>query len=323
MTYRPTARVLTVLELLQTHGLMNARELARRLEVDERTIRRYIMTLLDMGIPIDSVSGRDGGYSLQRGHKLPPLMFNNEEVMALSIGLAWVRLSGLSGIVGTVESALAKIERVLPETLSEQLRAIREATQMSDDDYHDGDDFVIESAVLATCNLAAHKRKQLKMTYQSAYDVTERVIDIYGVVNQQRHWYAVGYCHLRTGLRSFRLDRMMSLQLLETTFTPPDEFDAESYLIESIVAMPDMWDIAVILHTPLENARRHIPRGMATLTQEAEYVRLKASIHDLNEMALILIRLGCAITVIQPPELRDELRRIATDLHDMSEDAPI
>jgi predicted DNA-binding transcriptional regulator YafY len=320
MTYRPTARVLTVLELLQTYGTLTSRTIAERLEVDPRTVRRYITTLQDLGIPIESQPGADGGYTLVRGHKLPPLMFNHDEVLALGIGLAWVRISGLSGIIGTVESALAKIDRVLPEALSEQLRAVREAIQISDDDYEGYDEFIVEAAVLALCNLAVHKRRQLHILYQSKTDSTERVIDVYAVLNRQQHWYAVGYCHTRNDLRTFRLDRIGSIRLLETTFTPPDSFDANQYLDESIAAIPDRWDIDVVLHTTLEHARKHIPRGLAALTQQGDTLRLRASFHDLDEMALTLVRLGCRVTINQPKQLKTAFTRIAGQIAQMGDD---
>src|SRR5438128_1333849 len=122
MVYRPTARVLSVLELLQTHGQLTGQELANRLEVDVRTVRRYITTLQDIGIPIEAEIGRYGGYALHPGFKLPPLMFTDEEVLVLTLGLLLARRSRLAGAGAAVESALAKVERVLPLRLREQLR---------------------------------------------------------------------------------------------------------------------------------------------------------------------------------------------------------
>lgn len=115
--YHPTTRVLTVLELLQAHKKISGPELAARLEVDVRSIRRYILMLQDLGIPIEAETGRNGGYSLRPGFKLPPLMLNDEEALAVSLGLLAARQIGLAAAAPAIEGALAKIERVLPHAL--------------------------------------------------------------------------------------------------------------------------------------------------------------------------------------------------------------
>src|SRR5919199_1797469 len=128
--YRPTTRVLAVLELRQSHGRMTGAELARRLEVDPRTARRYIETLQDLGIPVEADRGRYGAYRLRPGYKLPPLMFGEEEALALTLGLLAARRIGLAdGAMPSpaVEGALAKVERVLPDPLRERVRAVEDA----------------------------------------------------------------------------------------------------------------------------------------------------------------------------------------------------
>src|SRR5215475_13349935 len=115
--YSPTSRLLTVLELLQSYKQMSGSELARRLEVDTRTVRRYIVTLQDMGIPVEGERGPYGTYQLQRGYKLPPLMFTDSEAVALTLGLLAIREFRFPVDVAAVEGALAKTERVLPEPL--------------------------------------------------------------------------------------------------------------------------------------------------------------------------------------------------------------
>ena len=125
--HRPTARVLTVLELLQARKMTGA-ELARKLEVDGRTVRRYIQTLQDMGIPVRGERGRYGAYSLRPGYKMLPLMFTDEEALGLSLGLLAARQLGLLGMAPAVEGALAKVERVMPEALRQRLRALEVIT---------------------------------------------------------------------------------------------------------------------------------------------------------------------------------------------------
>ena len=125
--YHPTTRVLTVLELLQAHGRMSGPELAARLEVDVRSVRRYVTMLQDLGIPVEGERGRYGAYRLRPGYKLPPLMFDEDEALALTVGLLAVRGSHTSPAAAGAESALCKIERVMPAGLRERVRAMEEA----------------------------------------------------------------------------------------------------------------------------------------------------------------------------------------------------
>src|SRR5579862_9013128 len=113
--YHPTTRLLTVLELLQTHEQLSSSELAARLEVGVRTVRRYILMLQELGIPIEAEMGRNGGYSLRPGFKLPPMMFTNDEALALIVGLMAAQHLGLASTTHAVEGAKAKLQRVLPE----------------------------------------------------------------------------------------------------------------------------------------------------------------------------------------------------------------
>src|SRR5690606_130630 len=125
--YSPTTRVLTVLELLQSYQRMSGAEIARRLEVDRRTVRRYIVMLQDMGIPVEAERGPYGAYQLQRGYKLPPLMFTDAEAVALTLALLAVRELRFPVAVAAIEGALAKTERVMPDKLLQQARALQEA----------------------------------------------------------------------------------------------------------------------------------------------------------------------------------------------------
>src|SRR5215208_5143200 len=124
--YHPTTRVLAVLALLQAHGRMSGSELAQRLEVNIRTLRRYIIMLQDLGIPIEAERGRNGAYVLSAGFKLPPMMFTNEEALALTVGLLSARRLNLADTDRAVESALAKLERVMPLELKNRVRALTE-----------------------------------------------------------------------------------------------------------------------------------------------------------------------------------------------------
>src|SRR5229473_5816498 len=136
VVYRPTARVLTVLELLQAHGRLTGAELARRLEVDIRTIRNYVETLADMGIPVEAKRGRYGAYRLRPGYKLPPLIFTQDESLALTLSLLMAREQGLATTAPAFEGVLAKVMRVLPEATRAHIQAVEQTVIFEDRSFH-------------------------------------------------------------------------------------------------------------------------------------------------------------------------------------------
>ncbi|MEO8394055.1 MAG: YafY family protein [Chloroflexota bacterium] len=308
--YHPTTRLLTVLELLQTHAQMSSSELAARLEVDARTVRRYILMLQDLGIPIEAEMGRHGGYSLRPGFKLPPLMFSNDEALALILGLLVARNLGLAGASWPIEGALAKLQRVLPEALHEQTEAIQSALVFNVAPTAQR----IASSMLIALGGAVYTARQVTIVYQSDGEATRRSVDPYGVVFHDGVWYLVGYCHLRRAIRIFRLDRIAAMELEPATFAPPEHFDSLAYLLQSFALIPDRWEVEVILKTTLDSARRAIPAGLGVLEAHRDGVRLCTSIASLDWMARYLVGLGFRVLVCQPPELRAAFEQLAVEI---------
>jgi predicted DNA-binding transcriptional regulator YafY len=316
--YHPTSRVLTVLELLQSRSYISGPELAARLEVDVRTVRRYIIMLQDIGIPVEAVIGRHGGYKLRPGFKLPPLMFSNDEVLAITLGLQLVQRVGVDAMSPTVEGVMAKLERVLPTSLRQHVQAMQETLVMDTL----LPDVLVERMVIETLSLAAQQCRQVRLSYRANDDrETERVIDPYGVVCHDGFWYTVGYCHLRSGLRVFRLDRIRQLKLQEELFIRPADFHCLEYIIQSFVAIPDKWNVEVVLMISLEEARRKVPASLASLTLEpqSQGVMLCTSIGDLNRMAQFLVGLGCTFVIHQPIELKTALLELAETMVHMAQ----
>jgi predicted DNA-binding transcriptional regulator YafY len=309
--YHPTTRVLTVLELLQAHGRITGPELAERLEVDVRTARRYVTMLQDLGIPVEAERGRYGGYALRPGFKLPPLMFTEDEALALTLGLLSARKLMLAPTAPAIEGALAKVERVLPDAVRARVQALQETVTLNlgePDSRPDAD-------VVATLGMAAQQHRRVHIGYRSAMsDDTERDVDPYGLAYQDGRWYLAGRCHLRGGLRTFRLDRVTHATLLEEIFERPAEFDTLSHVLQSLAAKPGRWPTEVLLHTTLEDAREMMPSAFASLTETPEGVVLRANIQSLPWMARFVASLGCSFVVRQPAELRDELRRHAAEI---------
>jgi predicted DNA-binding transcriptional regulator YafY len=308
--YHPTTRLLTVLELLQSHAQMSSGELAARLEVDARTVRRYILMLQDLGIPIEAEMGRHGGYSLRPGFKLPPLMFSNEEALALILGLLVARNLGLAGATWPIEGALAKLQRVLPDALHEQTEAMQSALVFNLEPLNQR----IASSLLIALGGAVYAARRITIVYQSDGEQTRRSVDPYGVIFHDGVWYLVGYCHLRLAIRIFRLDRIAGMELESASFAPPANFDSLAYLLQSFALIPDRWDVEVVLKTSLESARRAIPAGLGVLEAHPDGVLLRTSIASLDWMARYLVGLGFRVIVCQPPELRAAFANLAVEI---------
>src|SRR5207302_10405049 len=175
--YFPTTRVLTVLELLQSHQRLSGPDIAERLEVNTRTVRRYITMLQDLGIPVEAERGRYGSYRLRPGFKLPPLMFNEEEAQALTLGLLAARKLGLAVPAPAVEGRLAKIERVLPDKVRARVQAVQE-TLFFDVQVPDT---APTSEIVGTLCTAVQQEKRVWLHYQSwQAETTGRKVDLYG-----------------------------------------------------------------------------------------------------------------------------------------------
>ncbi len=314
--YQPTSRLLTVLELLQARPMMSGTELARRLEVDGRTVRRYVVTLQDLGIPVEAVHGRYGGYRLRPGYKLPPLMFTEEEALAVTMGLIAARQLGLAATTPAIEGALAKIERVLPEPVSRRVRALEETinlTPMAAPQPTSG-------SVLLTLSSAAYQEQRVWLRYRTAEDVeSEREFDPYGLVFFYGRWYLVGLDRLREEMRTFRVDRIAEVELRDETFERPARFDPEAYLATTFSNMGWGMEVEVLLHTTMEQARAWIPRHQAELEEVDGGVLMRFRSDDPAIAARCPVWLGVPFTIIGPEELREELRRLAAELVEIAD----
>jgi len=314
--YFPTTRVLTVLELLQSHQRLSGPELAARLEVDTRTVRRYITMLQDLGIPVEAGRGRYGSYRLRPGFKLPPLMFTNDEALALTLGLLAAHKMGLMAAAPAVEGALAKIERVLPIALRERVQAVQETLIF---DLTPSSTAPSNEIVIMLCAAAQQGRRAWMRYCPYGKEETERVVDPYGLIYRSGFWYMVGYCHLRADLRMFRLDRIVQAEIRSETFARPADFDCLAYLLQSLPKTPNTWLIDVLLETTLESARQVVPPALATLEQASDGVVFRCYADNLDWAAYVLAGLRCPLIVRQPAELRDALRRLAQTIAAMAE----
>ncbi|HXZ47888.1 MAG TPA: YafY family protein [Usitatibacter sp.] len=307
----PTTRVLAVLELLQSHGQMGGAELARRVEVDRRTLRRYIAMLEEMGIPITTEQGRYGGYRLVPGYKLPPMMFTDEEAQALSLGLIAARGLGLADAAPAVESVQAKLDRVLPSAPKRTIAALRESVALQTGDARASAD----ARLLRLLSESARERRTAALRYRAADgSLTSRDFDVYGLVFRNGRWYVVGYCGLRKGLRTLRLDRVAHAEPTPRPFVRPPDFDASEYLDRAMATLPRAIPIEVLLHTDLACAKRELFAGLGLPEACAEGVLLRGSADDLEWCARELMRLPFRFEVRAPAALRETLARLAGEL---------
>jgi len=307
--YYPTTRVLTILELLQARGSMSGAELAARLEVDRRTVRRYITMLQDLGIPIEGTRGLAGGYRLRPGFKLPPLMLTDDEALAILLGLIAARRRGIPADPHTIEGALAKIERVLPDGLRRRLQAVQSSVAFTPAPAAPQP----SSETVLLLSSAVQQQRRVRMRYQSRRDETARGVDPYGLVSHWSRWYLVGWCHLRQAVRIFRLDRILDVEAEEIKFARPEAFDSLQYVIESLAAASWGSPIEVLLETTLEDARRRIYPWSAVLEQTDCGVVMRAHVERLDFAARMLLTLGCPFVVRRPHELRAALRAVASE----------
>ncbi len=314
--YRPTTRLLSMLELLQARGRMGGPELARRLEVGERTVRRYVAMLQEMGVPVEAERGRYGAYSLRPGFKLPPMMFTDEEALALALGLLSARRLGLSGAAPAVEGAQAKLERVMPEALRERVRTFEEVVVPA----AVAPAHLPAGEVVVTVSAAVRERRRVRMRYRSGLsEETERAVDPYVVVQGEGFWYTFGYCHLREGRRLFRLDRVLAVERLDETFELPPGFDTPHGVLEALADMEDRWSVEVLLETTPEEARGQLPKMGVSLEETQGGVIMRSSTSDLAWMARVLAGLSFPFLVRNPPELREALRRLASEVAALAE----
>lgn len=309
----PTARLLELLELLQAQPLLTGREIAERLGVDGRTARRYVAALQDLGIPIEGQRGVGGGYRIRPGYRLPPLMLTDDEAVVVALGTLAAGRLGLAGSADSVDGALAKIHRVLPEGLRRRVEALEETLDFTASAR--GAAPVGGETVLLLAE-AIRRRRRLRMAYRSyAGEETERELSPLGIVVHTGRWYLAAFDHGRDDLRTFRVDRIRRPALAdESAVGPPDGFDAVAYISTSLARTPWRWEVEVVLDLPFDEAARRVPATLAELIEQDDGTLLRIRVGSLDWAASVLAGLGCGFTIREPDELRASVRALADRL---------
>ena len=309
---RPTANLLDLLELLQSRTTVSGEEIATRLGVDRRTVRRYVAALQDLGIPVQGERGAGGGYRLRSGFRLPPLMLGEREATAVVLGLAAARRLGL-GHEADVDAALAKLLRVLPDDLARRAAALDAALGFT---YRPETVVAAPADHLLALADAVRRGRRVAFAYRTfAGDEGRREASPYGIVSHQGRWYLAALDHGRDEPRTFRVDRIAGPELMRDAATaPPEGFDPAEHVARSLARVPWRWEVEVLLRLPLDDARRRLPVTLAELEPEGQGTRLAMRVDSLDWMASVLAGLGCGFDVRRPDELRVSVRELATRL---------
>ncbi|MGW5328111.1 helix-turn-helix transcriptional regulator [Streptomyces sp. NPDC004014] len=311
----PTGRVLTLLELLQSGGTRTVAELADRLGVEGRTVRRYVDQLIDLDVPVESVRGRYGGYRLAPGYRLPPLMLSDDEALAVLLGLVAGRRTGLTTAQNTAsETAHAKIRRVLPRHLARRLDTLLEAIAFTE---QPGEFDTPDAGVLLTIADAVRHHRPVSIRYTGGDGRrSERTLHAFGIVAHAGRWYVTGEDAGIGEDRTFRLDRVADARTLPGTFEAPVGPDPAQRLLTAFATAEYRYEVTLRIHGTVEQIRARLPAGVASLEerepaagQEARaaerWLRVELRAQRLDWLPPVLASLDRPFVVERPDELRD------------------
>ncbi|WP_069173775.1 helix-turn-helix transcriptional regulator [Streptomyces griseus] len=328
---RPVARVLVLLELLQSGGLRTVAELADRLGVDERTVRRYADHLLDLDVPVESVRGRYGGYRLASGYRMPPLMLSDDEALAVLLGLLAGRRAGLLTAAGTAsDTAAAKIRRVLPERLGRRLDAVLDSLAFT---APPGTSTAPEAGVLLPIADAVRHHRPVALRYVAADGRrSDRTLHPHGLVAHSGKWYVTG-ADLTVGEdRTFRLDRIDHARTLPGSFDPPVSFDPAERLLSVLATAPYRHEVAVLVRGAADAVRDRLPAGLAVVADVAPedrpepgpgvWSRVEMRVERLDWLPAVLASLDRPFVIERPDELRGLVIAFAARLADSARSGP-
>jgi predicted DNA-binding transcriptional regulator YafY len=305
--------VLALLEILQNGGTRSVPDLAARLEVDGRTVRRYVAHLLDLDVPVESVRGRYGGYRLAPGYRLPPLMLTDDEALAVLVGLATGPQVGGSRLAA--ESASAKLRRVLPKHLAARVGALLDVADLPSVRAADAAPDVDVLLVVAE---AARDRRTVDLVHTSRTGATtERTVQPYGVVAHAGRWYLTGIDEGSGELRTFRLDRVVTARPGSGTFTVPEGFDPRAEVLGALARTPWRHTVSVLVHDAATAVQARLPPGIATVAPVADregWVRVEIRADRLDWVPGVLAALDADLVVEGPAELRDRVRDLGRRL---------
>lgn len=316
-----TARTLQLLELLQSAHTRNVAELAERLGVDERTVRRDVAQLVELELPVESLRGRHGGYRLERGRRVLPLMFSSEELVAVFLGLADAQTTRGEPSVAS-QTALAKMKRALPIAEAHRIDATLGAITRT----AEGHGAALDPGIVLTIAESVSRRHPLELRYRTRDGVpSRRTVHPYSLVAHAHRWYLVAFDTQRGAERTFRVDRISTARPVPGTFTPPEHEAAE--LVERFVDADYRWHVVLRVRATEDHLRAHLPRSVAKVQRvedaaglpgaaQPPWHRVEIRAEHLDWLPAVLVALGREVVIDAPEELRDVVREAARRMLD-------
>ncbi|MCG5431912.1 YafY family transcriptional regulator [Mycobacterium sp. MYCO198283] len=305
-----TARVLQLLGLLQARRAWSGEELAERLGVTTRCVRRDVDRLRDLGYPVAASRGHGGGYQLGAGAALPPLLLDPDEAVAVAVCLRLAAGGSVAGVGESALRALGKLDQVLPARLRSQVAALHQTTVTLT---HDAVDTPVEPDVLTTLARASRDHEHVTAGYvDRSGAASRRRLEPYQLVTTGRRWYLLAWDRDRLDWRSLRLDRMTDVRAAGTTFVPREAPDAAAYVRRSITASPYRYVAKVRYRTSGTDVAQHFSPAAVTIERDgSDACIVTTGADDPERIVLWLAMVGADFEVLEPPEVVAAGRRVA------------
>jgi predicted DNA-binding transcriptional regulator YafY len=309
-----SSRLLELLALLQARRDWSGDDLADRLEVSVRTIRRDVARLRELGYPVESLSGPAGWYRLRAGSAMPPLLLEDDEAIAIAVGLRTAARASVTGIEETAVRALVKLEQVLPTHLRRRVAALSAATSTLPVTGP-----TVDPRHLTTIAAACRDHERIRFGYRRRDGSnSRRDVEPHSLVNYGRRWYLLAWDRDREDWRTFRIDRLAKPSCTGARFQPRrlPARDAAAYVEQSIAGAPNRFEAVLTLHAPAAEMQRRAPAHWGTIVPlDGSSCEFRTGDDDLGWLAMRIAMLGVDFEVHEPPELRRHLgdlgRRLA------------
>ncbi len=307
-----TGRVLQLLGLLQSRRVWSGDQLAERLGVTARSVRRDVERLRDLGYPVHASKGHGGGYRLGAGAALPPLLLDPDEAVAVAVSLRLAAGGTVAGVGEAALRALTKLDQVLPSRLRSQVGAVHDATITLTRDPPES----VEPDVLMILARACRDHEHVTADYTDrAGTATRRRLEPYQLVTTGRRWYLMAYDRDREDWRSLRLDRMSDARAVGSTFARRQAPDAAAYVRRSISASPYRYVARVRYFAPCDVVAQHFSPASATVEADgADSCVVTAGGDDTERIAVYLAMVGIDFEVLEPAEVADAVGAVARRL---------
>ncbi|MGQ7788555.1 helix-turn-helix transcriptional regulator [Nesterenkonia sp. K-15-9-6] len=309
-TTDPTRRALQILAFMQARSSASAEEVAERLGVTTRTVRRDVQRLRDLGYGIESTAGQGGGYRLVAGSDRPLLVLEPEEASAVVLGPAHLTDLGLSGLEDAALSALAKVSRTMPPQVSAAADKVRRGTAVIGNR-----DAGTPAEHVARLAEASAERRTVTFAHRRAGRATERRVDPYRVVSFAGRWYLFAWCHLRRDWRTFRVDRISDLHVTTLRYTAIPSPDPVATVKEAVLRSPYALVARVIVEAPADQVRARIsPHAADVVPAGPGRCLMTVGAHEAEWVAVHLAELRLPMQVVDPPEVLEAIHRLGHDL---------